>query len=568
MAAGDQKESNSVAVIGSGLAGLTTAYLLRRGGYEVELFEKASSIGMDAGSISVDGVRVDVPFRVFTPDYYPYLYSLYRHLGIEFSAADYSLGFADEQARTLWSYTNLTLGDFQLPVTDNIAKEQRLVVTRDWIRLVFTCVRAVRAPAILRPGGRLDQLTIGQYLDKEQYSRIFVDRVFVPFIASLLTCSLSAARDYPANTVLHFVSKAVCGARLRKAKNGVQEVCEVLARGIKTHLEAGIQKMEIKDKRKVLLVTEDNVEHWFDKVVLATPADTAARLLRSAQTSTEYPPVELLAALDAVPYEDTVVVTHRDTSVMPENEAEWRGVNIRTSTASGHAMATHWINFVERTSTGRKLSTPVFQTVDPLVKLSKSKIISKTAFHRSLVSLDSQARINSIHRHQGTCGIWLVGTYTSPGVPLLEGCVRTAIDVARAMGVCPPFSAPHTVRKSHSSAAYEVGLAAGMTRGEIVEAFFENDAAGTFDFPCPKLPTKHGIGAERTSFIQWVKAFMAWFSFSVLLPLFAVTLSIVDWLVCTMLGHDLGYRVQFVVLDVVVFVICMVQIAYKRLALL
>ncbi|KAJ1738675.1 hypothetical protein LPJ78_001115 [Coemansia sp. RSA 989] len=566
MSTGDQKKASSVAVIGSGLAGLTTAYLLRRGGYEVELFEKASSIGMDAGSISVDGVRVDVPFRVFTPDYYPYLYSLYRHLGIDFSAADYSLGFADENAHTLWSYTNLTLGDFQLPVIDGITKGQRLIVTRDWIRLVFICVRAVRAPAMLRPGGQLDQMTIGQYLDKEQYSRIFVNRVFVPFIASLLTCSLSAARDYPANTVLHFVSKAVCGARLRKAKNGVQEVCEVLARGIKTHLGAGIRRMEIKEN--VLLVTDDNVEHWFDKVVLATPADTAARLLRSVQVSKEYPPADLLAALDAVPYEDTVVVTHRDTSVMPEKEAEWRGVNIRTSTASGHAMATHWINFVERTSTGRKLSTPVFQTVDPLVKLSKSKIISKTTFHRSLVSLDSQARINSIHRHQGTCGVWLVGTYTSPGVPLLEGCVRTAIDVARAMGVSPPFAAPHTIRTSHPGTIYEVGLADGMARGEIVEAFFENDAAGTFDFPCPKLPTKRSVGAEGASLAQWIKAFMAWFSFTLLLPLFAIALSAVDWLACMALGHDLGCRVQFVVLDVVVFAVCMVQTAYKRLALL
>ncbi|KAJ2451497.1 hypothetical protein EV183_003575 [Coemansia sp. RSA 2336] len=566
MSTGDQKKASSVAVIGSGLAGLTTAYLLRRGGYEVELFEKASSIGMDAGSISVDGIRVDVPFRVFTPDYYPYLYSLYRHLGIEFSAADYSLGFSDENAHTLWSYTNLTLGDFQLPVTDNIARGQRLVVTRDWIRLVFTCVRAVRAPAMLRPGGQLDKITIGQYLEKEQYSRIFVDRVFVPFIASLLTCSLSAARDYPANTVLHFVSKAVCGARLRKAKNGVQEVCEVLARGIKTHLGAGIQKMEIKEK--VLLVTDDDVEHWFDKVVLATPADTAARLLRSAQVSKEYPPADLLAALDAVPYEDTVVVTHRDTSVMPEKKAEWRGVNIRTSAASGHAMATHWINFVERTSTGRKLSSPVFQTVDPLVKLSKDKIISKTSFHRSLVSLDSQARINSIHRHQGTCGVWLVGTYTSPGVPLLEGCVRTAIDVARAMGVSSPFAAPHTVRTAHPGTIYEVGLADGMVRGEIVEAFFENDAAGTFDFPCPRLLTKRSVSAEGASLAQWTKSFMAWFSFTLLLPLLAIALSVVDWLACMTLGRDLGCRVQFVVLDVVVFAVCMVQTTYKRLAFL
>ncbi|KAJ2314382.1 hypothetical protein IWW51_005989, partial [Coemansia sp. RSA 2702] len=205
-----------IAVVGSGLAGLTTAYLLQKSGCEVELFEKADSVGMDAGSLSVDGVRVDVPFRVFTPDYYPYLYSLYSHLGIEFAAADYSLGFADEHAASIWSYTNTTLDDFQMPIPDGIRRGHRLAVTRDWVRLVFACVKIMRVPALLRPGGYLDRLTIGEYLKREQYDPVFTDRVFIPFIASLLTCSLSAARMYPATTILHFVSKAVCGSRLRK----------------------------------------------------------------------------------------------------------------------------------------------------------------------------------------------------------------------------------------------------------------------------------------------------------------------------------------------------------------
>ncbi|KAJ2399096.1 hypothetical protein GGI23_002858, partial [Coemansia sp. RSA 2559] len=74
--------SKRVAVVGSGLAGLTTAHFLQQSGCTVELFEKSESVGMDMGSLTVEGVRVDVPFRVFTPDYYPYLYRMYRHLGV------------------------------------------------------------------------------------------------------------------------------------------------------------------------------------------------------------------------------------------------------------------------------------------------------------------------------------------------------------------------------------------------------------------------------------------------------------------------------------------------------
>ncbi|KAJ2820571.1 hypothetical protein IWW50_005009, partial [Coemansia erecta] len=173
----DSKAGRRVAVVGSGLAGLTTAYMLQRSGYHVELFEKADSVGMDSGSLTVDGVRVDVPFRVFTPDYYPYLCKLYTHLGIQFSSADYSLGFTNEHGESLWTYTNATWGDFQMPIPDGTRKG-RLAITRDWIRLVFACLKVMRVPQLLRPGGRLGQLTIGEYLEKERYDPAFVDGVF------------------------------------------------------------------------------------------------------------------------------------------------------------------------------------------------------------------------------------------------------------------------------------------------------------------------------------------------------------------------------------------------------
>ncbi|KAJ2688925.1 hypothetical protein H4R19_006535, partial [Coemansia spiralis] len=283
----DKPQGRRIAVVGSGLAGLTAAHLLQESGCEVDLFERAPSIGMDTGSLTVDNVRVDVPFRVMTPDYYPYLYGLYSHLGIKFAAADYSLGFADGDGDTVWSYTNTLIGSRYMPIPDDIRRGARLAVTRDWLRLAFVCVNTMRVPAALRPGGRLSHMTIGQYLAREQYDPVFVGRVFLPFIASMLTCSLRAAAAYPATTILHFVAKVVCGGCVRKAKNGVLEVCERLTRGLsRTHLGASIERIELsKDGSggQVLVATSDGVEHWFDEVVLATPADTAARLLRSAR---------------------------------------------------------------------------------------------------------------------------------------------------------------------------------------------------------------------------------------------------------------------------------------------
>ncbi|KAJ1961485.1 hypothetical protein GGI12_003225 [Dipsacomyces acuminosporus] len=583
-----ERGSKRVAVVGSGLAGLTAAHFLQASGFEVHLFEKASTVGMDAGSLTVEGVRVDVPFRVFNPDYYPYLYSMYKYLGVGFAAADYSLAFTRDKAETIWTYTNLSIGDFQMPIPDNIMLADRMAITRDWVRLVFLCLKVMRMPDMLRPGGKLDRTSIGDYLIEEKYTAKFCDLVFIPFLASLFTCSLKAAAEYPANTVLHFVSKAVYGARLRKAKNGVQEVCELLTKPLSNvHLNASVSQIVLPEetedscrqtspRQEITLVTQDGEQHKFDTVVLATPADVAANLLLRHQQKyqSKYPPHALLSALQSVPYEDALVVTHCDDAVMPGIREDWRGVNIGTVSGKEHAMASHWINYVEKTTTGRKFASGVFQTVNPLVPVDKGKVLSSTLFHRSLLTVDSQAHINAVHRHQGESNVWFVGTYTSPGVPLLEGCVRTALDVVRAIGGELPFDPPKMLRRSgnpsRASRSYEVGLCSDMVRGEVVEAYFECDAAGTFDIKRPSSsPAASKSDASRTlsttTYARLVRTWFAWQGFAVFLPFMISTLSFSDRVLSSSLGPDLSNKVQMAALDTVLYAMFALRFLYNQL---
>ncbi|KAJ2558821.1 hypothetical protein EV175_000619 [Coemansia sp. RSA 1933] len=600
MAESTTAPSKRVAVVGSGLAGLTTAHFLQKSGCSVELFERSESVGMDMGSLTVEGVRVDVPFRVFTPDYYPYLYRMYRHLGIEFAAADYSLGFTHGSGdASVWSYTNLPFEDFQMPIPDGLGSSERMLITREWVRLGFACLKVMRMPDHgLLQGSKetLGSMTIGQYLQYGQYERAFVDHVFIPFIASLLTCSLEAAAAYPANTILHFTTKVLFGSRIRKAKNGIQEVCDILTRDLSfVHLGTSIEKIVLGDDAGnggICLVSDDGRSRYFDDVVLATPADVAARLLstihkeeRGACGATGYPPGELIDALQSVPYEDTYVVTHSDKAVMPARRDDWRGVNIRTTAGKSNAMASHWINYVEQTTSGSKFSTQVFQTVDPLVALDKAKIISTTRFHRSLVTVESQRQINTVHTHQGKRGIWIVGTYTSPGVPLLEGCVRTSVDVVRAMGGQIPFDAPQ-LRRKRAGVEYEVGLEPGMVRDEVVEAYFECDIAGTFgcisrpwlqqqqqhshsDRSVPaakaKCPASTSSSAKSQHHHAGVWQWVGWLGFAVLLPVLSMVLAAFDALLSATLGPDLGNGVQMAGLDVLVYVACALQLGYTQL---
>ncbi|KAJ2045389.1 hypothetical protein GGI08_006829, partial [Coemansia sp. S2] len=513
------EKSKHVAVIGSGLAGLSAAYFLQQGGHTVELFERGGSAGMDLASVDVDGHRVDVPFRVFTPDYYPCLHSLYTHLGIDTAAADYSLSFTRPDGSTLWSYTNLSLDDFQIPIPDSVSGE-RLAIVRDWTRLLFASACAVRSPHELRPFGPLD-MPMGRYLAENHYGDVFTSGVLLPFLGSVFTCSVGAAAGYPANAVLHFVAKAAFGSRLRKARGGVSEVCRRLLRD-QDNVRYNSPVARITPDMCVIL--EDGSEHQFDAVVVATPADTAACLVADAAP-------KLAQALSLIEYEDACVVTHRDSVVMPARPETWRGVNIMGG--CGRAMASHWLNYVEATSTGRAFATPLFQTVDPRTQIASHHVAAAAGFHRSLLSVDSQHTVNDIHRMQGQGRVWVVGAYAAPGVPLLEGCVRSAADVAVGLGSVLPFDMPKLKRKRQNGSTYEIGLAPGMVRGEAVHAFYELDAASTFDFKRPQLVSLQGRQLDH-----WIRAWMAWLAFTFMLPALATTSTFLS----TLLGASTAHR--------------------------
>ena len=84
-----------VAVIGSGIAGLTAAHLLSRR-YHVTLIEREEVLGMDAHSKTSHNARMDIPLRVFSESYYPNLCRLYRSIGVAFGTADYSFSLVDD----------------------------------------------------------------------------------------------------------------------------------------------------------------------------------------------------------------------------------------------------------------------------------------------------------------------------------------------------------------------------------------------------------------------------------------------------------------------------------------
>ncbi|MES1916873.1 MAG: hypothetical protein MHM6MM_008651, partial [Cercozoa sp. M6MM] len=173
-----------VAVVGSGLAGLTAAWLLQQQGHEVTIYEREKSLGMDAASANIaveervagqtTTRRVDVPLRVFTPMYYPNLTALYTAVGIKFRAEDYCSSFSDAThkrehpfGQTYFEYRNWLLGKLSVPFLGTLSTVLRPGAWRialDWLR--FTRVSLKRLQ-----DGSLRKITFAEFCAEHEFSQ-------------------------------------------------------------------------------------------------------------------------------------------------------------------------------------------------------------------------------------------------------------------------------------------------------------------------------------------------------------------------------------------------------------
>ncbi|KAF9573439.1 hypothetical protein EC968_008524 [Mortierella alpina] len=305
-----------VAVVGSGLAGLTVAHLLSSlhgedghgdQGIEVELFEKAHKLGMDAASLSVtcpcqkcalasgrgngdpnhehvEG-RMDVPMRSFFPEYYPNLVRLYRSIGVQFHDADNTLAcfdvtFDPESSSAAPSATQsrlqrdvnietpylssrsyrvssnhtITLPDLPpLSLINPYPFGRRLLgyyrIARDYVKMLTVSKEFMTQGRMMEIGkdasewGNGRQVSLREFLVRGGYSHDF-SAFFVPLFACVCTCSFERMMEYPACVVLEYVARCMPFGRMQFVSSGVREVTENLSKNVSTiHYDTMVEKI-------------------------------------------------------------------------------------------------------------------------------------------------------------------------------------------------------------------------------------------------------------------------------------------------------------------------------------
>lgn len=492
----------SMAVIGSGLAGLTLANLASSSGrYEVTLYEKEPRLGMEAHSlvadIGMDGnpfdLWVDTPLRGILDTFYPHLVRMYRFFGIELVASEIGFSFSQaalgsELVTPYFSYAKCKVAKgFQLkllslpPFPESVSRVvhwvsdvyQRMRIALEWGRLMTTAVYLRRSGGL----AKLDE-TLAHYLHRNHYSEGLAEGLVMPLFSVLCSCSLVSVREYPARVALDMLSGIATGNSLA-TRGGVGPLCAKLADAIDTvHLDCPVTKVlplateslqdahlpDTADRSKPWTLVEDaNGRRLFNYVVFATQANHACQHLQNP--TQDHDLSRLKQVLGTFQYETTQVATHFDASLLPLHRENWRANNLFVpSKGDGMVMDTMHLNS-HHPHLPRAPVRDVFQTYSPFKEPSGGLLLAQTTLQRVLVTSASSLAIDELDRLQGTAGLYFVGSYTYPGLPLLEGCVANSERLARSLGMPIPWAKFGT----HQPAELPIPK---LLKGSLNEAYF------------------------------------------------------------------------------------------------
>lgn len=307
-----------IAVVGSGIAGLTAAYQLSDIA-DIAVFEADSRLGGHTHTVDVgrpDGTHsVDTGFIVFNDWTYPNFCKLMDSLGVESQESDMSFGLRNDSQRV----------EFALPSLDAFFAHRSRLLSPTYYALLADVVRFCRTGKQVA-AGVAGTITLGEYFEREKFSRAFLNWYIIPMIAAIWSASPDRIPQLPAAHFLQFfrnhgLLNLFARPRWRVIKGGSRNYIEPLIQTYKDGIRLNSPVLSIRrHEDHVELHTSEFGWERFDHVVIAAHSDQTLRMLSDA-TSLERD------VLGAITYKPNDVVLHTDTTLLPRNRRAWASWN-------------------------------------------------------------------------------------------------------------------------------------------------------------------------------------------------------------------------------------------------
>ena len=423
----DNLQRKRIAVVGAGIAGLASAWLLSKR-HDVTLYEAGSTLGGHTNTVDVtlEGIShpVDTGFLVFNHHTYPNFTALLDHLGVESAGTDMSFAVSFDQPDLEWAGSSLA----------TVFGQKRNLRRPQFWRMLADILRFNRQSVAWLEAHPASDRTLRDFLQAGGYSDAFAAWYLLPMGAAIWSCPAGQMLDYPLASFVRFCRNhgllQVFGRpQWRSIIGGGREYVQKLAAGIgQVRLSCPVRSVHRADFGMLVETAHDS--RRYDDVVLACHSDQALALLGKDASDDER------RLLQAIRYEPNRAVLHTDASLLPRNRALWSAWNYQAASdrpGNDPVGVSYLINQLQPLP----FETPVIVTLNPAREPAPESVIAAFDYAHPLFDGAAVAAQRELATRLGHGNVWLCGAWNGYGFH--EDGLTSALRVANAMGCHAPW---------------------------------------------------------------------------------------------------------------------------------
>ena len=392
-----------IAVIGSGISGLSSAYYLSKKN-EIDLFEKDDHFGGHSYTFDIKEknkkVPVDLGFIVFNKTTYPNLINFFEELKVPYEKSDMSFSVSVKDSNIEYGGTGF----------NSLFARKNNLFNFNFIKMIYEIISFYKsAPVLLKKD--LKNLTLGNYLDNSKISKYFINYHIIPMVAAIWSMPFSKARDIPFELFLNFFNnhglfklkdRPQWYTVTNRSRNYVSKVLDKINGEYFKNYE--IKKIIRSDDNVRIFINTLGEYRDYDHVVLACHADQSLKLI-------DNPSNEEKEILNEFTYISNEAYLHTDVDLMPNKINAWSSWNSISKKDLTKTCVTYWLNKLQNLDTNKNY----FLTLNPITKIKDSKIIKKINFTHPYLNNKSFEMQNRLKDLQGKKRLWFSGSYFGYG---------------------------------------------------------------------------------------------------------------------------------------------------------
>jgi len=407
-----------IAVIGSGISGLSAAYFLSKK-HKVDLFEKDDHFGGHSYTVDVEyeknkKISVDVGFIVFNHQTYPNLINFFKENEIEIEKSNMSFSVSVKETSIEYCGNGI----------NGIFANRNNLFNFKFLKMFLDIINFYKKSSNLK---NLDtKETLGNYLNKQNLSKYFIDYHLIPMVSAIWSMPPQESSKMPLKFFLNFFQnhglfKLKDRPQWYTVKNRSRTYVNKILSKISGEYYKNYKINKIKRETNSVKIYYGDQSEFFDyeKIVLAIHADDALSLIDNPQKEEN----EILSNFN---YKKNVAILHTDENIMPKNKKVWSSWNSKIDPKdTKNNSVTYWLNLLQNLN----ISKNIFLTLNPFIKMDEKKIIKKIDFthpYYNQETLENQKKLSLI---QNKKNILFCGSYFGYGFH--EDGIKSSIEMVK-----------------------------------------------------------------------------------------------------------------------------------------